>query len=96
VPDQAILTYTGDPALVSALAQALRQEGLDVDYERPSERRGAGEYADAIVELTVSGVAVNAITTGCRAAWRKFRERFPGGATVTSDDVELDDEDGMG
>lgn len=49
------LRYVGPPALVSAFAQMLREEGLDVSFEGPDEHRGAGhDIAAALIVYVVT------------------------------------------
>lgn len=52
------LTYEGPPALVSALAWLLREEGLTVDYEAPDEARDLAAIADGITSNVIVLVAV--------------------------------------
>lgn len=51
------LTYQGPPALVGALAQMLREEGLQVDYRPPMERKDLS-IAQTVVDLAVQGAPV--------------------------------------
>jgi hypothetical protein len=80
------VAYSGPPALASAFAQMLREQGLEVDYTPPLERRGA--ETDAIA--AVIGFAVNsggqATIALVRAAVDRFRARFGDNATITLDD----------
>jgi hypothetical protein len=48
------ITYTGDAARVSMLAQMLEDEGVTVDYRPPAESRS---FATALQEIVVQMVA---------------------------------------
>ncbi|HEY6318538.1 MAG TPA: hypothetical protein VI462_11700 [Acidimicrobiia bacterium] len=73
--DQLDVRHTGDPALVSAFAQMLEEEGLTVDYEPPAEGRSLGVDVAALV-IGVTGhpdlrrLAAKAIS--------RFKDRFGG------------------
>ena len=84
------LTYTGNPALASALVQMLEEEGIAVEWERPGETRDA-HVADIVVGMIAAGL-YDTTKTGILAAVRRFRARFPGGGSVESDDLDLDDD----
>jgi hypothetical protein len=65
----------GVPALASLLAQVTRQEGLQVDWTAPEERRGIDYFAD-IQQLVVTLTAVSLVSS-MRSAVGKFRKRTP-------------------
>jgi hypothetical protein len=88
--DRSKLTYTGSAALAGQFAQMLQDEGLRVDWEPPLVEGRDATFTEAVVELSVSGLAVSGMQTACRTAYRRFRERFPRRGTVTSDDIDLD------
>jgi hypothetical protein len=77
-----VITYKGEPACASALVQMLEQEGVQVDWTPPTERRSA---RDALGWLTVSddinAVLVSLVCNGTKPAIKagvdKFRKRFP-------------------
>ena len=79
------ITYEGDPALVSLLVQMLEEEGAEVQWQPPEERRDVRGMAEAVV---VNLVAVG-VLTGIKAAVQKFRGRF-GRSRV---DVEGEDDE---
>jgi hypothetical protein len=82
------VTYRGDPAGASMLAQMLEQEGVKVKWERPREQRGGiGEMAQEVVVQMVATGGVAAIAT----AIAKFRKHMHDRAEVTIEDDELED-----
>jgi hypothetical protein len=73
------ITYEGPPVAVSALAQMLREEGVDVGYKPPQERRGGG-----IAEEVVVGLLCNGLYAAMTAGVQRFRDsRFGRAAKVT-------------
>ena len=66
------ITYEGDPALVSLLVQMLEEEGVEVQWQRPEERRDVSGMAEAVVV----NLAAVGVLTGIKAAVQKFRARF--------------------
>lgn len=66
------LTYQGSPAQVGALAQMLRAEGLQVDYQPPME------YKDLSVAQTVVDLAVQGAPYLVAAVVGRFTARFGG------------------
>lgn len=66
------LQYEGPPALVGALAQMLREDGMQVSYEPPMEQRDAA-LVIAIVTLVVQ---VTGADDRMKAAIDRFVERF--------------------
>jgi hypothetical protein len=81
------VTYRGDPALASMLAQMLENEGAMVRWERPLERRDVTEMAPAVVVNMVTEGSLTAI----KVAVDKFRKHMHGRAEATIENVELDD-----
>jgi hypothetical protein len=84
------IRYYGSPARVGMLAQMLREEGVQVEYEPPQEERGLG--ADI-----AAGVIVYILTKGgeeaIQVAVRRFRERTPRNqVTIEGDDNEGGDD----
>lgn len=80
------IIYEGPAHFAGLLAQMLREEGVQVDYEPPLEERGAQEFArDVIVDLTASGMGA-----AIMLALQKFDQRMRGRATAR---IEEDDED---
>lgn len=82
------VTYRGPAPFASALAQVLREEGIEVRYERPIEERGVREIAETvIVSLACSG-AYDVIKAGVL----RFRSsRFGGVARVEIEEDERAD-----
>ena len=78
------ITYEGDPALVAFLVQMLEEEGVEVQGQRPEERRDLRGMAEAVV---VNLVAVG-VLTGIRAAVQKFRGQFGSRVDVEGEDDE--------
>jgi hypothetical protein len=78
------ITYEGDPALVAFLVQMLEEEGVEVQWQRPEERRDVRGMAEAVV---VNLVAVG-VLTGIRAAVQKFRGQFGSRVDVEGEDDE--------
>ncbi len=82
------LRYEGNPAIASALAQMLREEGVDVEWERPYEAR------DLLTAM--EAVAVYYFCKGSDAAIRlaveRFRKRFPNTKVTRNDDEDGGDE----
>ena len=75
---------------VGALVQMLEEEGAQVDWDPPQERRGIDYSTDiqqAIVTLTVMGTPA-----AIKVAVDRFRKRFPKATTEIDDDDEPDGE----
>ena len=66
------------------LADLLEQEGLEVSWDRPVERRDASAAAEAVVVYLTCRVAEAGGKAALRAAVDKVRERWP--RTRTEDD----------
>lgn len=81
--EQLDVRYTGDARLVGALAQMLQDEGLEVEYDPPFEKKSMEVDIVALV-LAVSGHPD--IRRLVSAAVARFKERFPGGG-----DTEIED-----
>jgi hypothetical protein len=79
---------SGNPALVDALAQLLREEGVEVQpFDETEERRdNSGVAQDVTTELVV----VSGTIAGVDAAIAKFRKRFTGHVSIMT---EPDDDD---
>ncbi|WP_109509300.1 hypothetical protein [Nocardioides speluncae] len=85
--DQTTVVYRGPAPFASALAQMLREEGVEVNYAPPIEERGGG-----IVEAVVVSLACSATYDLIKAGVLRFRaSRFGASATV-----ELPNEDTRG
>lgn len=56
--------YEGPAPFVSLLAQMLREEGVDVSYEPPIEKRGAGEVVETVVVSLFCAGTYDAIKYG--------------------------------
>ena len=86
------LTYVGPPSLVSAFAQMLREEDLEVGYTPPEDRPGwSDDVHQVVIGLVVMG-ATDAIPAAVRAARAEFREQFPHPTpTVSGGDDAADD-----
>lgn len=66
------LTYRGHAAIVSALVQMLEERDVQVEWERPEERRGAAGAAEQVIVGIVTYGSIEAI----KAAVAEFRRRF--------------------
>jgi hypothetical protein len=66
------ITYKGDPASVGVLVQIPEEEGVEVRWQPPEERRDVPGMAEPVV---VNLVAVGGLT-GIKAAVQKFRGQF--------------------
>jgi phytoene dehydrogenase-like protein len=77
------ITYQGNPALVDALAQLLREEGVEVQpFDETEERQdSSGVVQDVITELVVVSGTIRAVD----AAIAKFRKRFTGRVSITTE-----------
>lgn len=83
------VTYRGNPAFASMLAQMLEQEGATVKWERPDEQRGIAEIGQGVVVAMV----VRGTDLAIKVAVDKFRKHMHGmGAEVTIEDDEQDDD----
>jgi hypothetical protein len=69
------------------VAQALREEGLDVSWTPPVEERGT--VSDAVDNVTVA-LVVNGTSEAVRAAVAKARELLLGHGTVEVEDDKDD------
>ena len=76
------IRYRGPAPLAGLLAQMLRDQGADVSYEAPMERRGAGEVAEAVVMMVVGGLTYDVLKVGVS----RFLDRFGRSASVDLDD----------
>lgn len=85
------LRYFGPPALASALVQMLSEQGVEVDWSPPLERRGIGDVAEGILIGVAIDTTKDALEAGVHAAIAKFRSRFGDAATITDGD-DQDDE----
>ncbi|HVV29503.1 MAG TPA: hypothetical protein VHC41_01355 [Mycobacteriales bacterium] len=86
------LTYRGPAAFVGALAQVLREDGLEVTYQPPEEYRSAGEVEQQAVVALVVMYGKDGIDALLRASVEKYRQRFKDRGTVTLDDWQPDDD----
>jgi hypothetical protein len=78
------ITYKGDPALVGVLVQMLEEQGVEVRWQPPAERREVpGRFEPMVVNL----VAVGALT-GIKAAVRKFPGQFGSRVDIEGEDYE--------
>jgi flavorubredoxin len=77
------VTYQGNPALVDALAQLLREEGVEVQpFDAPDERRDISGVAQ---DVTTELVVVSGTPTDVDAAVAKFRKRFTGHVSIMTE-----------
>ncbi len=84
--DTRTIRFEGSPPFVSALAQMLRVEGIDVTYDAPQEQRSlSGDVEQVMVILTAMG-SYDAMTV----VVRRFRERW----TKARVEIEGDDDEG--
>jgi hypothetical protein len=77
--DTTNLTYRGPAVAVSLLAQILREEGVQVDYDSPEERRDLGAVAATVVVSLACNGAYDLIKT---AVLRFRATRFGPGSSV--------------
>jgi hypothetical protein len=84
--------YRGPAPFVSALAQMLRQEGVEVTYEPPQEERGTA--ADLLAG--VGGVVVNIACAGAYDAIKAGVQRFRASRFGKAAQVDVEDGDGDG
>lgn len=83
-----VLRYEGNPAIASALGQMLTEEGVEVEWERPVEYRGAAEMAEAVAVYFICAGSSAAI----KLAVERFRQRFPDTKVSRSDDQDDDEQ----
>jgi hypothetical protein len=92
MPTTTRVTYRGNPAFASMLAQMLKQEGATVEWERPDEQRSVGDMAQ--------GVVVNMVAAGnlwaIKVAVDKFRKHMHNNAEVTEVTIEDGEQDDSG
>ena len=83
------VTYRGDPAGASLLADLLQREGVTVEWERPDEQRSSiGEMTQqVIVEMVAAGNLL-----AIKVAVAKFRKHMHD-KTETEVTIEEDDPD---
>jgi hypothetical protein len=93
-----VVRYEGTPGWVGLLAHYLEEEGLEVDYEPPFERKGALPEPTTVVLLYVAFKAGNIVTDAVtevakeelKAAIRhgiaKWRERGRGGKVTLEEE----------
>jgi len=79
------ITYRGYPARASQLAQMLEEEGVDVEWTRPTEERGLGaDAAQVVIQMVATGGVL-----GITAAVNKFRARVKHAkVTIEGEDEE--------
>ena len=81
------LTYEGDPVGVSYFASALRDEGVDVTFDPPVEKRGAGSDVVVVVLTIAADRALGPVFEAAYAkATEKLKDRFPTAGVRRSDD----------
>ena len=87
------LLYDGPPSLVSALAQMLGEEGLDVSFEPLVEHRGIGhDDAGAVIVYVVTKPLDKLVVDPLiDKAVARFHARFKGAAEVTRQNSSLSD-----
>jgi hypothetical protein len=83
------IKFEGPAERVSALAQMLRAEGLEVSFEAPQERRDLGIFGAIVVYLFVKVADVATESTIRELAQKgidQFKSRFPQGEAEIEDD----------
>ena len=80
--EQRTLTYRGNPALASALVRMLEEQGVAVQWERPSEAR---DLPDAAQDYVVA-ILANGTSAAIAIAVKLFRERFAQATVQTQGD----------
>jgi hypothetical protein len=86
--------FVGPPALVSALAQMLEEEGLTATFDPPFEGRAiCPDFAVEVVVYVALKTGDVAIEAGVKAlaerAIAKFEARFPRGNATVEDDEDF-------
>ena len=82
---QRVVRYAGPAPFAGLLVQRLEEQGVEVEWEPPLERRGAGDIMEqVVVPLLVTG-AYDAI----RAGVRLFLSRFPRKAPIGDEETEI-------
>src|SRR5450631_51451 len=88
------VTYRGPAGGVRRIAQLLKDEGLQVDYEPPMETRGIG--SDVVVVVIVVGEKIldKTVDMGVDGLVRKavetFKRKFPVAAEIdVEDDLDI-------
>jgi hypothetical protein len=80
------ITYEGPPAIAGLFAQLLRDDGIEVSFDPPKERRdGTAEVAVKVVMFLADKVGDAAVAAALGAAVAKLKGRFPR-AKVTDED----------
>ena len=67
------ITYEGDPALVSLLVQMLEEEGVEVQWQWPTEER---LDVPGMAESVIANLVAIGVLTSINAAVQKFRRQF--------------------
>jgi hypothetical protein len=78
------IDYRGPAGLANALVKCLEDEGVQVSWRPPMERRDIGELARSFAIAIVANGSTAAIAAGVA----KFRKRFGSRAEVTFEDDE--------
>lgn len=84
------ITYEGPPALTGLFAQMLRDEGLEVDYQPPIEKRGGAADIMVAVGLTVSSTVAQIYGDEIKAAVRKLKDRSPHSKVLDENGKEIE------
>jgi hypothetical protein len=82
------VTYRGDPADASLLAEMLKREGVTVEWEPPHEQRGLAEIGQGVIVA----IAARGTLAAIEAAVDKFRKHMNGRAEATIEDDDLDED----
>lgn len=82
---QRTVTYQGPAPFASLLAQTLREEGVDVSYQPPTEERGVGEVLETVVVSLFCAGTYDAIKYGVH--------RFASSRLGRNARTEIEDED---
>jgi hypothetical protein len=76
------IEYRGPAGLADALVKGLEDEGVQVSWRRPMERRDIGELARTFAIAMVA----NGSTLAIQAGIAKFRKQFGSDAEITSEE----------
>ena len=84
------ITYQGPPALTGLFAQMLRDEGLEVSYQPPIEKRGGAAEVMVAVGLTISSTVAQIYGDEIKAAVRKLKDRSPQSKVLDENGKEIE------
>ena len=87
------VTYRGPAARIPVLAQMIREEGFNVSYAPPSEKRSIGQDIAFVTVYVTDPVVVATDGLGSesrvRAAVNNFTERIPDTTIEIEEDTDI-------